>query len=64
MGKMICPNPNCGYKGRSKRKARGSIIIALILLCFFIFPGIIYLIFTSGYRYYCPECGLQIANDN
>ena len=61
---MICPNPNCGYRGKPKRKARGSVLVGLLLLCFFLLPGILYFIFKSGYRYSCPKCGLQIAADN
>jgi hypothetical protein len=61
---MICPNPNCGYNGKASQRARGSCLIAGILMLFFILPGILYLLFSSGYRYYCPKCGLQIAADN
>ena len=61
---MICPNPNCGYQGKPKRTARGSVLVGLILLCFFLLPGILYFIFMGGYRYSCPKCGLQIAVDN
>lgn len=61
---IICPNPKCGYRGPAKRKARGSCLLGLILCCFFLVPGIIYFMFKSGYRYYCPKCGLQLGNDN
>ena len=60
---MICPNPNCRYEGRPKKKSRGSFIVGLILLCFFILPGILYFMFKSGYRYYCPTCQMQISAD-
>lgn len=60
---IICPNPNCGYKGPAKRKSRGSILIGLLLCFFFLLPGIIYFIVRSGYRYFCPNCGLQIGSD-
>ena len=62
--KIICPNPNCGYKGYAKTKNRGSLIIGLFLCLFFLLPGILYLAFKSGQRYSCPKCGLQIACDN
>lgn len=61
---MICPNPNCGYKGKPRRQARGSVLVGLILLCFFLVPGILYFMFKGGYRYSCPKCGMQIANEN
>lgn len=41
-GFVICPNPNCGYKGPAKKTRRGSVVVMLILLCFWILPGIIY----------------------
>ena len=60
---IICPNGNCGYRGEPRRVVHGStLILILLLLCFF--PGgIAYLIFKGGYRYYCPQCGLQIGAD-
>jgi len=61
---MICPNPNCGYQGPARRKARGSILVGLVLCLFFLLPGILYFMLKSGYRYSCPKCGLQIAADN
>lgn len=64
MRDIICPNPNCGYRGRPKRQARGSAVIGLILLCLFIVPGILYCLFRGGYRYTCPKCGMQIAVEN
>lgn len=64
MRKIICPNPNCDYSGKPRRKARGSTILACILLLFFLLPGILYIAFRGGYRYYCPNCGLQLGTDN
>lgn len=61
---IICPNPNCGYEGKVARKARGSLLTGLILCCLFLLPGLIYFMFMSGYRYYCPNCKMQIAQDN
>ena len=60
---IICPNPNCGYQGRPKRKARGSDLLLLILLACFVVPGLLYLAFKSGYSYRCPNCGLKVAID-
>ena len=61
---IICPNPNCGYKGQPAKKSRGSVLVGLILCLFFLLPGIIYFMFKSGYRYSCPKCGLQVSVDN
>ena len=61
---IICPNANCGYQGKVKKKARGSIIAGIILCFIFLLPGILYFIFMQGYRYYCPKCNNQISVDN
>ncbi len=60
---IICPNPNCGYRGEATRKARGSMAAGCLLTLFLVLPGVLYFIFFRGYRYYCPKCGLQIASD-
>ena len=62
--KIICPNPRCGYVGPPLRVARGSTLAGLVLLLFFVLPGVLYFMFKSGYRYNCPQCGLQISVDN
>ncbi len=64
MKKIICPNPKCDFTGKPSKKARGSTLVGLILCLFFLLPGIIYFIFKSGYRYYCPNCGIQVGNQN
>lgn len=61
---MICPNPNCHYQGPPKKSARGNWIVLFVLLSLFILPGLVYLLACGGYRYRCPNCGLQIASDN
>jgi hypothetical protein len=63
-GDIICPNPNCHYEGPPKKEARGSVLVGIILLLFFLLPGILYFIFMDGYRYNCPKCGLQIRSEN
>ena len=60
---MICPNVNCGYRGDPKKKARGSLIVGCVLCLFFLLPGLIYFMLRSGYRYLCPQCGMQIGSD-
>jgi uncharacterized membrane protein YqaE (UPF0057 family) len=55
---MFCPN--CGTKGKAKRKTKGSILIEIILWICFIVPGIIYTIWRLTNRYYaCPACGAE-----
>jgi len=61
---MICPNPRCGYVGRPRKVARGSMIVGFVLLCFLVVPGLLYFMFKRGHRYLCPRCGLQIRVDN
>lgn len=51
---MICPNPNCGYEGPARRKARGSILVGLVLC---LLPGILYFMFMRGY----PLIGLVLC---
>jgi hypothetical protein len=46
---------NCGFKGPSKRRSRDSVIVKLLLYCFFLLPRIIDFMMYSGYRYYCPR---------
>lgn len=64
MRHIVCPNPKCTYEGEPKRRARGSILVGLVLCCFFLLPGLLYFMFKSGYRYECPACGVQIGVDN
>ena len=55
-GIYICPNPNCGYRGPAVRKARGSLIVA-ILLWVLIWPvGLVYSLMNQGYSQTCPHC--------
>ena len=61
---IICPNPNCGFRGKARRRARGNTFIGLILCLFFLIPGVLYFIFKSGYRYFCPNCNMQIGSDS
>jgi len=60
---IICQNPNCDYTGPSKKIARGSLLVMFFLLLLGILPGILYMIFRSGYRYSCPRCGMQLHTD-
>lgn len=60
---IICPNQNCGYKGKPKKISRGNFFVGIILCFFFLLPGIFYFMFKSGYRYICPQCGIQLSAD-
>lgn len=63
MKSMICPNPACHYRGAPHKKAKGSILVLLILLFLGVVPGLIYMLVMSGYRYCCPNCGIQVGTD-
>jgi len=60
---IICPNPNCGYRGFSNRRANGSMVLAVILLLLWLVPGILYLIFCGGYSLWCPQCNQKVRDD-
>lgn len=47
----------CGFAGKPKMESQQNGCIVLILLCFFVIPGIIYIIATSKARPVCPKCG-------
>jgi hypothetical protein len=38
---IICPSPNCGYKGIAKQVARASRLVAVALLLLFLFEGVL-----------------------
>ena len=63
-GGVICPNPHCGFVGRPQRKSRGSIIVAIVLLFAGAIPGILYILFTSGSDYFCPQCGMKLRSEH
>ena len=54
-----CP---CGFSGKAKIKARGSVIICLFLFCLLYIPGIIYALLYRGYKAVCPNCGRILAD--
>lgn len=48
---------SCGEKVDAVKESKGSILILLVLILFFIIPGVIYLIWMlSGRRDQCPKC--------
>ena len=58
---IICPNPNCGFRGEGRSEGSSSGCLILVLLCFGVLPGILYLLFC-GQRdsLICPRCGMRI----
>lgn len=59
--RIICPNVNCGYKGDADPRPRGNTLVLLVLLFFFLLPGIFYWVFRAGHDNYCPRCNLLIG---
>lgn len=59
-GHRICPNPNCGHIGKPRRKAKGSLLVFFVLLCMFVVPAILYLLFFGGAITVCQKCGNRI----
>ena len=56
--------PYCHKIIKPRRKSAGpiwSILIAIVLLCLWILPGIIYIIWKSvGKQKQCPECKMDL----
>lgn len=54
--KAICRN--CGHEGGTERKLKGHFFITLILLLFYIIPGIVYMVWRrAGLHDSCTKCG-------
>ncbi len=54
----------CGYAGPPVTASHGgpSGCLAVILLCFGLLPGVLYLLFASGtYTMSCPQCGMFLG---
>ena len=48
----------CGFVGRPKNSTEGSILIELILWCFFIVPGLMYSVWRmTSTKKICSSCG-------
>lgn len=54
--------PACGSTIQPIRKSKGSVTVAILLLCLWIVPGVLYLIVYSGYVYACPDCGFKYGD--
>ena len=53
---IICRN--CGHVGEPEQSNRGHVLISLLLLCLFIIPGIIYIVWRrSDPHLRCERCG-------
>ena len=50
----ICSN--CGTLNNYKVKCKGNTLIALILLCCYFIPGIIYVLWSGSNAYICSSC--------
>jgi len=59
---IICPNPNCGYRGPGRVKKKGSAVVMVLLLLLWILPGILYAIFYNGSVIVCPRCGMKVRD--
>ena len=58
---VICPNPNCGFRGETETQnaANGCLVVPLLLLG--IIPGLLYIIACGGmHKIICPKCGMRI----
>lgn len=58
---IICPNPNCGYKGKPEIRRRGNVLVGVLLLLFSIIPGLLYFIFYKKTYYICSKCGIVVG---
>lgn len=59
-GPVRCPA--CGSMVVAKKVDKSSVLIAILLLLLWILPGILYMMFCTGYVYECPRCGAKIAD--
>ena len=59
-GEIKCPFCHAIIKPQPKQAGCSSALITIILLCFFIVPGIIYIIWESS-RKQCPKCNMTLS---
>lgn len=57
---VICPNPNCGYRGEGRPCGGTSVILLILLFSLGIVPGILYLLLSGSPEVICPRCGMRI----
>jgi flagellar basal body-associated protein FliL len=54
--RLVCLS--CGFIGYPESKKMGTVLITIVLLCFFILPGLIYMLWRGSSRHnVCPSCG-------
>ena len=58
-GKIRCPYCHANIKPEPKAAGCSTVVIEIILLCFFIIPGVIYIIWESS-RKQCPKCRMAL----
>lgn len=55
-GSLYCVS--CGTRSSGKRKAKGSMLVEIVLWLCFLIPGLIYSFWRLGSKYTaCPSCG-------
>jgi len=54
--------PICGLRSAAVRKRKGSLLVTIFLLLFWLLPGVLYLIFRGGYVMACGNCGAKLAD--
>lgn len=58
MGEPIRICGTCGHTGKVKVHNRGSVIVLLCCVLFFIIPGVVYLLYMlTGNYHTCRACG-------
>jgi hypothetical protein len=58
---IICPNPNCGFRGEVEPQGGTDGCLFAVLLFFGIIPGILYILICGGmHKIICPKCGMRI----
>lgn len=55
---VLCPK--CGHFDNPLRKPRGNLIVFAILLCVYIIPGLLYVLWFNGYKGVCSKCGKKL----
>ena len=56
------PCPVCGYRGKPERKAKGSVIVLIVLLLVGLLPGLLYALLCGGHVYRCAHCEAKRAD--
>jgi len=60
---IICPNPNCGYRGPCVIVQNGSTLCLILWFILGIVPGLIYAFFFYNVKTYCPQCSLPLRKE-